>query len=1265
MNGGIRDGIGEGDSMANAVVCQPSESDSTHCQTRRDNTEGGVSFRDLNCYGFMSAEQYQPTFTTWILQIINALLSWTLTRSRRPQRVEILRNFNGLVRPGELLLVLGRPGSGCSTFLKTLSGDTYGFRVDHHGIHYNGTDYSTTHRKKSGTCIYVAELDVHFPELTLGQTIAFAASTRPTGIGRKYPSMKASLSGYGRDICSTFRLQKAFDTKIGDSMIRGVSGGEKRRTSLAEAFVGGAQFQCWDNSTRGLDSSAALDFIRLLRNTADKIRSVVIMTIYQASEAQYTLFDKVVLLYEGRQVYFGPAQEAADYFQKLGFVKPNHSTTADFLTSLTNPVERLVREGYENRVPRTADDFELAWRQSDHAKAVLQEILDIESSLRPRKSEADSRPSATTRIIMPAYRQVVICIQRGFLRLANNYVPVVAGILANSILGLILGSAFYNLPDTAESMDKRAVLLFFSLIINACTPAFEVLTMWAQRPIVEKHNQYAYYYPFTEWVTSMLCDLPNKLATSILFNLALYFMTNLRRTASAFFVYYLFNFSVLLTMSMYFRMVGSVSRSMEQTMAPSSIAILLCSIYAGFVIPVPYMVPWLGWYRHINPLAYVYESMMINEDITKAQDPDTREQTIKEAAEIAMQTVPERSAAIFHWKNLSYSIKAKGGTKRILNNIDGWVKPGTMTALMGVSGAGKTTLLDVLANRATSGTVSGDVFIGNSRRDSSFQRRVGYVQQEDVHPPLATVRETLQLSARLRQSGSETEQEQLAYVDLVLNILDMESYAEAMVGTPGQGINIEQRKRLSIGVELVARPELLLFLDEPTSGLDSQTAWSICTLLRKLADRGQAILCTIHQPSSQIFQMFDRLLLLGPKGQTLYFGDIGLHSTTLIDYFEQNGAPRYQMTLANPAEWMLDVTSRSNDVDGWTTKHNNSEQRREMLRYQAELLEIGDDCPKRVPDKAKQHDREYAVSYAQQLRLVTMQVFREYWRDPTYMYSKYALCTGLSLFNGLSFTNTPLDIQGLTNILFSIFLLSMLFSTMNQQIIPRLIDSRALYESREAPSKSYSWFVFLSANITVELFWQTLAAVLVFITWWLPIGIWKHDDLGIDWVDRSAMAFIAVWLFCLWISTFSQAIAVGIKHTETAVQVATLSFWMCSVFCGVLIQPTDLPRFWIFIYRVSPLTYFINGMVLAGLGNTLIHCSATQLLHLDPPKYDKRQTCSEYLGTYIQFAGGYVENPTAVRDCRYCPVLETDKVLQDRFGMDTNKPWFNGTQEED
>ena len=164
----------------------------------------------------------------------------------------------------------------------------------------------------------------------------------------------------------------------------------------------------------------------------------------------------------------------------------------------------------------------------------------------------------------------------------------------------------------------------------------------------------------------------------------------------------------------------------------------------------------------------------------------------------------------------------------------------------------------------------------------------------------------MEFSAILRQPPEYSRAEKVAYVDHVISILDMEEYADAVVGVPGTGLNVEQRKRLTIGVELAARPKLLLFLDEPTSGLDSQTSWSLCNLMEKLTRNGQAILCTIHQPSAMLFQRFDRLLLLAKGGKTVYFGEIGRNSQTLLNYFARNGGPRLPEG-ANPAEHMLNV----------------------------------------------------------------------------------------------------------------------------------------------------------------------------------------------------------------------------------------------------------------------------------------------------------------------------------------------------------------------
>ena len=272
---------------------------------------------------------------------------------------------------------------------------------------------------------------------------------------------------------------------------------------------------------------------------------------------------------------------------------------------------------------------------------------------------------------------------------------------------------------------------------------------------------------------------------------------------------------------------------------------------------------------------------------------------------------PERDASvmpeqhsIFTWRNVCYDIPVKGGQRRLLDNVSGWVKPGTLTALMGVSGAGKTTLLDVLAKRVSIGVVSGEMLVDGKPPDTSFQRKTGYVQQQDLHLSTTTVREALRFSALLRQPKSVSKQEKYKFVEEIIEMLDMHDFADAIVGVPGEGLNVEQRKLLTIGVELAAKPALLIFLDEPTSGLDSQSSWAICSFLRKLAAHGQAVLSTIHQPSALLFQQFDRLLFLAQGGKTVYFGEIGEQSRTMLEYFEGNGA-RPCDSKENVSHWAL------------------------------------------------------------------------------------------------------------------------------------------------------------------------------------------------------------------------------------------------------------------------------------------------------------------------------------------------------------------------
>jgi len=201
---------------------------------------------------------------------------------------------------------------------------------------------------------------------------------------------------------------------------------------------------------------------------------------------------------------------------------------------------------------------------------------------------------------------------------------------------------------------------------------------------------------------------------------------------------------------------------------------------------------------------------------------------------------------------MEYTVPLSNGEhRRLLDDVSGYVAPGKLTALMGESGAGKTTLLNVLADRISSGVVTGDRLVNGQALPTDFQAQTGYCQQMDTHVPTSTVREALLFSAKMRQPASVPVSEKEAYVETCIRMCGLEAYADAVIGSLG----IEHRKRTTIAVELAAKPKLLLFLDEPTSGLDSQSAWAIMSFLRSLADNGQAILCTIHQPSAELFQV--------------------------------------------------------------------------------------------------------------------------------------------------------------------------------------------------------------------------------------------------------------------------------------------------------------------------------------------------------------------------------------------------------------------------
>jgi ATP-binding cassette, subfamily G (WHITE), member 2, PDR len=865
----------------------------------------------------------------------------------------------------------------------------------------------------------------------------------------------------------------------------------------------------------------------------------------------------------------------------------------------------------------------------------------------------------------------------------------------------------------------------------------------------------------------MLCDLPYKVSNTIAFNTVLYFMTNLRRDAGHFFFFMLISFFTVLSMSMIFRTIASSSRTLFQALVPAALLILDLVIFTGFVIPKRYMLGWCKWLTYIDPLAYAFESLLVNEfhgrrfpcttyvpsggpyddmrgsnrvcaavgaqpgddfvdgDIYAASQFDyhwgnrwrnlgimiafmmfflvtymvgaelvsekkskgevlvyrrghkpaaaahaekkldaeaamanigpivTAERSRGNGKEVAML---QKQTSVFQWHDVCYDIKIKGEPRRILDHVDGWVKPGTLTALMGVSGAGKTTLLDCLADRTKMGVITGDMFVDGRPRDQSFQRKTGYVQQQDLHLQTSTVREALNFSAILRQPAHVPKAEKLAYVEEVIKLLDMQEYADAVVGVPGEGLNVEQRKRLTIGVELAAKPPLLLFVDEPTSGLDSQTSWAILDLLEKLTKAGQAVLCTIHQPSAMLFQRFDRLLFLAKGGKTVYFGDIGENSKVMTSYFERNGGHPCPPE-ANPAEWMLEVIGAApgshTDVDWFKTWRESPEYHN--VQKELENIKTEKQAAESPIDEDPGSYREFAASYPVQLQQNLYRVFQQYWRTPVYIYSKFALCALVALFIGFIFYKAPNTMQGLQNQMFAIFNLLTIFGQIVQQSMPQFVIQRDLYEARERPSKVYSWKVFMLSQIIVELPWNALMGGVMFFCWYYPVGLYQNATYNNEVAERGGLMFLFLVVFLTFTGTFSTLVIAGFETAEGGAQIANVMFMLCLVFCGVLAGPDTFPRFWIFMYRVSPFTYLVSGMLSTAVANAPITCASNELLRIDP---FEGMNCTAYLGPFIDAVGGYLIDEGATSQCEYCPQSDTNDYLK-QVNISYDDRWRN------
>ncbi|EKG19816.1 ABC transporter-like protein [Macrophomina phaseolina MS6] len=596
---------------------------------------------------------------------------------------------------------------------------------------------------------------------------------------------------------------------------------------------------------------------------------------------------------------------------------------------------------------------------------------------------------------------------------------------------------------------------------------------------------------------------------------------------------------------------------------------------------------------------------------------------------------PERmgasAAATFTFEDVLYTLNVNGEEKRLLNGVSGYVRPGQLTALMGASGAGKTTLLDTLAQRKSEGRVDGTVLLNGKPLDDAFGRACGFCMQQDVHEPNATVREALQFSALMRQPMEVAEAEKLAYVEEIINLLELAPIADALIGTPGVGgLGVEERKRVTIGVELAAKPSALLFLDEPTSGLDSQAAFSIVRFLQRIAAQGIPVVCTIHQPSGIIFDMFDHVLLLAPGGRTLYFGETGNNCRKVVDYFARYGAVMGERE--NPAEFILNTaTSKDDPTKDWARIWADSPENQQLHAKISDLKSSASLTERR--DSSATPAQAFALPLKDQIIKLTHRHWISVWRDGFYNFSKLFKALFTELFLSFNFFHASFSLQGVQNRMLFFLLAAWLVPTLVPDIQAVWYAKWSLYSAREK-NGIYSRTALIASLILVELPWQALTTGLAFCCYYWTIGYPTAST-------QTGYAFLMFALLGVFATGFAQLLAALCPRESVVAYLNSLVWVVLTAFTGTAIPHALMNGFYRpWLFWADPLRYFVGGCVENVLHAAPVVCAARDLTLFDPPP---GQTCGGYMQEYIAASGGYLVDPAARADCRYCSYADGDE----------------------
>uniref|UniRef100_K3WC79 ABC transporter domain-containing protein n=1 Tax=Globisporangium ultimum (strain ATCC 200006 / CBS 805.95 / DAOM BR144) TaxID=431595 RepID=K3WC79_GLOUD len=508
------------------------------------------------------------------------------------------------------------------------------------------------------------------------------------------------------------------------------------------------------------------------------------------------------------------------------------------------------------------------------------------------------------------------------------------------------------------------------------------------------------------------------------------------------------------------------------------------------------------------------------------------------------------------WANLTYTVNvAKSAQKTILSNVSGRCAPGELTAIMGPSGSGKTTLLDILADRISSGQVDGAIELnGVPRNVKTFRAVSSYVAQEDSLLGSFTVLETLQMAAKLTLPSNITNEIINERVQHVIDEMGLRVCEDAPIGDIfRKGISGGQKRRLSIAIELLSEPSILL-LDEPTSGLDSSSTYHVMKLIVQLCKEGKTVICTIHQPSSMVWDMFTNIGIL-TAGETVYFGP----RTEIINHFSAAGytCPMY----SNPAEYFISLVNSDfeghADIGKLVQKYAKSSVATIVMRLIVDdrsLAHEADPMEPVLPSALRQFG---VLMYRNSLNNI---------RNPGIYWVRLFMYFMLSFMVGTMYlsTNDEISDEDLVPLLFYV---QAFLVFMSVAVLPFFIEQRAVF-MRERANSSLNVFSYVVANFLASLPGVFLIALMSSL---LVVYLAGLNSFGYFLLNLFLSLVVA--------ESLMHVIGAAVPHYIIGIALGAGIFGMFMLCEGFMVPRDAIPDYWIWGYYLAFHTYSFESFV--------------------------------------------------------------------------------------